>query len=98
MKLKNPQLDIIRIQDVEIGADDPRVLELAARENRILLTHDVKTITKYAYERVQTGKNMPGVIEVNISASIGKIIGDLLLLASCSEDNEWEGQVIYLPW
>ncbi len=42
-----PDLDILRIQDVGLsGADDPTVLEWAAKENRILLTHDVSTITK----------------------------------------------------
>ena len=42
---KNPGLDIVRVQDTEFsGADDPSVLELAAEENRILLTHDVTTI------------------------------------------------------
>jgi hypothetical protein len=37
------------------------VLDWAAQENRILLTHDITTITRYAYERVQNGQGMPGV-------------------------------------
>ncbi len=46
-----PDLDIVRIQDVGLfSADDPTVLEWAANEDRILLTHDVTTITKYAYD------------------------------------------------
>ncbi len=60
---RDPELDIVRIQDVGLsGADDPTVLEWAAQEGRILLTHDVSTITKYAYERVQAGLVMPGVL------------------------------------
>jgi predicted nuclease of predicted toxin-antitoxin system len=52
-----PNLDIIRIQDVGLsGADDPTVLEWAAQEERILLTHDVSTITRYAYERTGSGQ------------------------------------------
>ena len=48
---RNPDLDIIRIQDVGLsGANDPTVLEWSAREDRILLTHDAATITRYAYE------------------------------------------------
>ena len=44
----NPTLDIIRVQDVELsGKDDPSVLGWAAQEGRILLTHDVATITRY---------------------------------------------------
>lgn len=95
---RQPDLDILRIQDVGLsGADDPTILEWAAQQNRVLLTHDVSTITRYAYERVQAGKFMPGVIEVNRSVPIGIAIEDILLLAETSHDKEWEGQILYLP-
>lgn len=95
---RKPELDIVRIQDVGLsGADDSTVLEWAAQEGRILLTHDVSTITRYAYERVQAGKPMPGVFEVSRTVPIGVAIEDILLLAECSEEGEWESQVRYLP-
>lgn len=95
---RNPKLDIVRIQDTNLsGADDPTVLEWSAQEGRVLLTHDVATITHYAYERVRAGKPMPGVFEVVRGVSIGTAIADLLLIAELSLDGEWEGQVRYLP-
>jgi len=95
---RQPELDIVRIQDVGLsGTDDPTVLEWAAREGRVLLTHDVSTITKYAYERVRAGQPMPGVFEVGRNVPIGRAIEDILLLAEYSFDDEWEGQVRYLP-
>lgn len=95
---RKPDLDIVRVQDVGLsGADDPTVLEWAAQEERVLLTHDVTTMTRYAYERVQEGRLMPGVFEVSRAVPIGRAIEDLLLLAECSLDGEWEGQVRYLP-
>jgi predicted nuclease of predicted toxin-antitoxin system len=46
---RNPIIDILRVQDVGLsGVDDPAVLAWAADDNRILLTHDVATITRYA--------------------------------------------------
>ncbi|MGI9063016.1 MAG: DUF5615 family PIN-like protein [Pseudonocardiaceae bacterium] len=46
----NPKIDIVRVQDVGLrGADDPTVLEWAAAEGRVLLTHDVATMSRYAY-------------------------------------------------
>ena len=93
-----PELDIVRIQDVGLsGADDPTVLEWAAQEGRVLLTHDVSTITKYAYERVRAGLPMPGVFEFGRNVPIGRAIEDILLLAEYSLDDEWEGQVLYMP-
>ena len=95
---RKPELDIVRIQDVGLsGADDPTVLEWAAREGRVLLTHDVTTMTRYAYERIRSGQPMPGVFEVSRAVPIGRAIEDILLLAECSLEGEWEGQVRYLP-
>lgn len=95
---RRPELDIVRVQDVGLsGESDPVILEWASRENRILLTHDVSAITYYAYERVESGQSMPGVVEVNRSVPAGVVIEDILLLAELSLDHEWEGQVIYLP-
>lgn len=95
---RRPNLDIVRIQDVGLsGADDPTVLEWAAREGSVLLTHDVETITRYAYDRVRAGNAMPGVFEVSRSVPIGGAIDDILLIAACSLEGEWEGQVRYLP-
>jgi len=55
-----PTADIVRVQDAGLeGADDPTVLEWAANERRILLTHDVNTLTAFAYERVALGLPMP---------------------------------------
>ena len=93
-----PELDVVRIQDVGLsGADDPQVLAWAADEGRVLLTHDVRTITRYAYERVEAGLAMPGVFEVSRALPLGQVVADLVLVATCSREGEWEGQVQYLP-
>ena len=95
---RNPNLDIVRVQDVGLsGADDPTVFAWAADEGRVLLTHDVATITRYAYERIRAGEPMPGVFEVNQNVRLGLAIEDLLLIAEGSLEGEWEGQVNYLP-
>jgi hypothetical protein len=95
---RNPDIDIVRIQDVGLsGAHDSEVLEWCASEGRILLTHDVSTITHYAYGRIRAKKAMTGVFEVGKDVFSGAAIDDILLIAECSVDGEWEGQVRYLP-
>lgn len=95
---RNPFVDFARVQDVALsGADDPDVLAWAAESGRIVVTHDASTMTRYCYERVAAGKAMPGVFEVPQSLAVGRAIEDLLLLAECSREGEWEGQVRYLP-
>lgn len=93
-----PTLDIRRVQDAGLeGADDPTVLEWAAKEGRVLLTHDVNTMTAFAYERIDQGLPMLGVFEVALKVSISLAIEEILLLAECSFEGEWEGQIKYLP-
>jgi len=91
-------IDIVRVQDIGLsGADDPTVLAWAASESRVLLTHDLATVTAFAYARVREGLPMPGVFEINDNASIGRVLDELMLLVFCSHDGEWENQVRYLP-
>lgn len=95
---RNASTDIVHIQDGGLsGVDAPTVLEWTSQTGRVLLTHDVATITRYAYERVRGGKPMPGVFEVGRGVPIGRAIEDILLLTEYSLDGEWEGQVRYLP-
>ena len=91
-------LDILRAQDVGLtSADDDAVLAWAADHNRVLLTHDVSTITAHAYRRVMKGDAMPGVFEVSRRVTVRSAVEDIVLLSECSNPGEWEGQVRYLP-
>lgn len=91
-------VDIVRIQDVGLlGAADPVILAWAAEAGRILLTHDVKTMRRYAYERVAEGQRMPGVFAVRRSLPLARAIEELLLAAECSEPQEWADRVLHIP-
>ncbi|NJL37706.1 MAG: DUF5615 family PIN-like protein [Leptolyngbyaceae cyanobacterium RM2_2_4] len=95
---QNPDVDIVRVQDVDLsGADDPTVLEWAAQEGRIVLTHDVATMTTFAYARIQAGLSMPGLFEVSRRIPVGLAIEEIILIAECSLEGEWKGQVRFLP-
>ncbi len=55
------QLDIVRVQDAGLrGADDPVVLRRRAMRTACCGTHDVATMARLAYERVNAGLSMPG--------------------------------------
>jgi hypothetical protein len=95
---RNPRLDVVRVQDAGLSSlDDEAVLQWAAEQGRVLVTHDVSTITAHAYARAIAGQRMPGVFEVPRSVAVAVAIEDLLLIAECSLPGEWEGQVRYLP-
>jgi predicted nuclease of predicted toxin-antitoxin system len=96
--LRQPDLDLVRVQDVRLaGADDPGILTWAAENNRIVLTHDRATISDYAYDRVASGQELPGVFILNDRLPVGQAIAEILLMVACSEQAEWRGRVVYLP-
>src|SRR5438045_3614188 len=89
VRRRNPATDLVRIQDAGLsGKDDPVILEWAAQSGRVILTHDVSTMTRYANERVQEGKRLPGVFEVGRNVSIGTAIEEILLISECSLEGE----------
>ena len=93
-----PSLDVIRVQELGMtGWDDPDIPEWAVSNNRVVLTHDVGDMTKYAYDRIRAQVPMPGVVEVPDRLPAGRAIDDLIYLIECSFDHEWEGQVRFLP-
>lgn len=94
-----PSLDILRVQDAGLsGADDPAVLQWAAEHGRAVLTHDVNTMRRFAFDRVQQGLRMPGLFLVkDPPADMNAVIEHILLVAECSQEGEWEGREHYLP-
>jgi hypothetical protein len=95
---RRPGLDVVRIQDIGLsGIGDPDLLAWAANERRLILTHDTTTLRQFAEDRVRAGQRMPGVFEVGEHLLIREAIEDLLLIAECSLEDEWEGQVRFLP-
>ncbi len=93
-----PSLDLVRVQDVGLaGKHDTKVLEWAANEERLVLTHDFATMLDYAYNRIDQGLRMPGVIALSQDLPIGEAIEELTTLIGLSLENEWENQVVFVP-
>ncbi|MCA0323777.1 MAG: DUF5615 family PIN-like protein [Actinobacteria bacterium] len=91
-------VDILRVQDVGLRTqDDSAILDWAARNGRILLTHDISTMPDFAYSRVAAGEPMPGVIVIPISIPMARMIDDIALIAEVTEASEWANRVGYLP-
>jgi hypothetical protein len=72
------------------------VLEWAARESRVLLTHDFDTLIGYAWDRVRAGLPMPGVVAVRQGMATGRVIDEIELIAGASDEGEWADQVLFV--
>jgi hypothetical protein len=95
---REPNVNLLRVQDAGLsGACDPEVLEWAAREGRVLLSHDANTMIEHAKRRLKKGLPMPGLFIAPRDLPIGDVVEDVLLVATLSLDGEYEGQVRFLP-
>lgn len=75
----DPSVEIVLVQDVGLsGADDPAVLEWAALQNRVMVTHDVSPLAKHAFDRVSPLDQGRGRWPSLSGAPLGRTIDDLL--------------------
>ena len=98
VRRRSPSIDIVRVQDVGMtGADDRLLLRWAAEHGRVLLTQDVQTMIGFAWELVEQGRPMAGVIVVGRNVTPAQAIEDLVLIGECGEPDEWSARVEHLP-
>lgn len=94
-----PTLDVIRIQDTHLySKPDHLVLEWVTQQNRILLTHDERTMPNFAYARIHDGKLVRGIFVVDTQAPIGLCIENLSIIIGASDISEWDNLVIFIPF
>jgi hypothetical protein len=94
-----PDASFTRVQDTKIyGADDPRVLEYAAENDYIILTHYVSTMRGYFYDRMDAGLPLPGLFLIHKQTAIGLVIEALELIILASDEADWMGKATYLPF
>lgn len=60
---REPSIDFLSARTARLdGVGDADVLALAARQNRILVTHDFQTMPKRFGEFIAAGRSSPGVV------------------------------------
>ena len=78
------------------GMKDPQVLSYAAREGRILVTHDRSTMPDYFSSFIKSHQS-PGLIIISQQLAISVAGNDLKLMWAASEAEEWANQITFLP-
>jgi hypothetical protein len=93
-----PEAEFIRVRDVGLETSpDPVVLQFAAVNGFVVVSHDVNTMTAHAYARVASGEAMAGLLIARQLDPVGPAIDSLSLIWTASETEDWNGQVGYLP-
>lgn len=78
------------------GLKDEGVLALAAREGRVLVTHDRKTMPRHFFDFITT-ETSAGVLIIPQHLPVAAVVADLILIWYATEAEEWINQIRSLP-
>lgn len=92
-----PDLNVISVRDVGLAnTPDSSVLEWAAEQSRVVLSHDINTMERFAQSRVDAGLPMPGLIVVRQQLTVGEALVRIEWVVQTMPDDGIEGQIIIL--
>jgi hypothetical protein len=97
LKRREPSVDFMTARAAGLeGLPDSEVLEVAASQGRILVTHDRRTMPNHFGEFIQ-GRTSPGVFVISQHLPPARAAEELLLIWSATEAEEWENRVYSRP-
>lgn len=78
------------------GQDDAAVLRIAAKQGRILVSHDLRTMPGH-FRQFTIQQPSPGVFLVPQKLAVNAAVEELLIVWAASEAEEWVNRLCYLP-
>ncbi len=92
-----PEIDFQTATEAALeGVPDENVLEFATRENRILITHDRKTMPKHFAAFIQS-QTCAGVLIISKKLEVSLAIDEIILIWLASEADEYVNSIRQLP-
>ena len=96
--LRVQNLDVITAHQAGLSnASDPELLAWAAEQERVVITHDRRTMPYHATSRIARAEKIAGIIIVSRQLPVSRVVDDLEIMVSCSDMVEWENIVKHLP-
>ncbi len=79
------------------GFTDLQVLELCAKEQRVLVRHDYRTMPNYFAEFI-TKHTSYGVVIVPKKLSVAEVAENIILIWEIFDSEEWINRIVVLPF
>ena len=97
VRRREPMIDLQTADEPGLRApDDSGVLAYAAREGRILVSYDCKTMPRHFAELISTAA-CPGLFIVSQKTDVRVAIDELIMIWAASEAEEWIDTVVTVP-
>lgn len=94
---REPRVDFLTANAASLaGRKDPEVLAIAAREERVLVSHDQKTMPRHFADFI-LHTACPGVLIIPQHLPVVAVVEDILPIWFLTEAEEWVNRIRYLP-
>ncbi|NCR42678.1 MAG: hypothetical protein GPJ21_24580 [Microcystis aeruginosa W13-11] len=95
---RQPNLDFQSANEAGLeGIKGPEVLTIAARDGRVLVTHDRKTMPT-EFGQFILSQTSSGVLILSQNLPIGEAIDAIILVWEASTTEEWINQIMTFPF
>ena len=99
VRRREPTMDFVSAQDAGLdGVPDAVLLDRAAAEGRVLVTHDRRTMIDHFRDHVAGGKSSPGLLIVSQGSAISDVVDALLYVWALADPADLRDQIYYLPF
>jgi hypothetical protein len=89
VRQQEPAIDLASASDTGLqGVADPDLLERAAIANRVLVSHDRRTMLGHFRNRLAAGKSSPGLLIVSQGAPIRTVAESIVVVWSVSDPTD----------
>jgi len=80
------------------GTLDPEILLWCEEYNFVLLTNNRTSMPVHLAEHIAENRHVPGIFILSNKLRMGQNIDELIFLADASFENEYQDQIIHLPY
>ena len=95
---REPAIDFLSAHEAKLeGVPDPEVLDFALRQNRILVTSDLRTMPHHFGNYLAAHGQCAGVFLVKQRAPLAAVIEALVLVWAASDADEWKNRILEIP-
>ncbi len=95
---REPAIDFLSAHEARLeGFPDPDVLAFATRDNRVLVTSDLRTMPRHFGDFLEANGRCAGVFLVKQRAPLADVIEALVLVWAASAANEWNNRIVEIP-
>ncbi|MBC6471573.1 MAG: DUF5615 family PIN-like protein [Hormoscilla sp. GM102CHS1] len=100
IRSKRPDLVIRKVGEIDtpaLSTLDPEILLWCEKYDFVLVTNNRKSMPVHLIDHINQDRHVPEIFILNHNQSIGKNIEELIVIAECSFEREYQDRIIHLP-